>query len=89
MWRWDGGQAQAAPQRRMSDLSARPSVVELPSVPDRPAVVAVALAVVSEALRRPLASPTAAGTLVADLVRLPSQIWVILGLVACDQDLRS
>jgi hypothetical protein len=32
MWRWDGGQAQAAPQRSMSDLFARPSVVELPSV---------------------------------------------------------
>ena len=41
---------------------------------DRPAAVAVALAVVSEALRHRVVSPTAAGMPVADLARLPSQI---------------
>jgi hypothetical protein len=30
--------------------------------------------------------PPADGSVVADLVRLPSQIWVLLGLAACDQD---
>jgi len=34
-------------------------------------------------------SPPADETVVTDLVRLPSQIWVILGLVVCDQDLCS
>lgn len=33
--------------------------------------------------------PPADGTVIADLVWLPSQIWVILGLFACGQDLCS
>jgi hypothetical protein len=47
---------------------------------DQPAAVAVALAVVSDALKHRSGRRPADTTAVADLVRLPSPIWVISGL---------
>ena len=76
---------QAASARSASIMSAHTaekiiSIVTVQAV-DRPAAVAIALAVVSEALRRPAASPSRWRTAVADLVwrLVERRIPVILG----------
>jgi hypothetical protein len=83
----------AASARAASIVSARTAgqIVSIVTVlaADQRAAVAVALAVVSDARKRPLGSSIRRREVVADLARLFSQIWVLLSLAACNQDLSS